>query len=447
MRILQVNTTDQGGGAAKIASALHAAFAKTGQEAWLAVGLKRSGDSRTLEFPQSHRWGESIWNAWLKLERRVPSAWRIRSGIRVMTSGWQGVHDQLGLEYFGYPGSRRIFRLVDDLQADLVHLHNLHGGYFDLRVLPKLSHRLPVVLTMHDAWMLSGHCAHSMSCDRWLKGCGHCPFLETHVPLKRDASAYNWCRKEKIYGRSSLAVVTPCRWLMDKVERSMLAPAVRMAEVIPNGINVNIFYPGDRLKARKEIGLNEKDFVMLAIAQGGKRNPWKNYEVVSETAEVVAQRNERGGAVLLLVGGDAGTEQRGRLRVESIGYQTSVESLRRYYHAADIYIHMAKADTFPTTILESLACGLPVVAAAVDGIPEQIRHGKTGILVKPGSVSDSVEAILALASNASCQREMSAAAALDACNRFSEEVMVNKYLVFYDNWIRQHRLMLNRSEK
>src|SRR5439155_11546406 len=120
-------------------------------------------------------------------------------------------------------------------RPDLVHCHNLHAKYFDLRVLPWLSRQVPVVLTLHDAWMLSGLCCHSFDCERWRTGCGQCPHLTlypTIYPGIPDATHLNWKRKRKIYRRSRLYVATPSRWLMQKVKQSILAPAVIEARVI-----------------------------------------------------------------------------------------------------------------------------------------------------------------------------------------------------------------------
>src|SRR3990172_6801419 len=81
-----------------------------------------------------------------------------------------------GREDFNFPGTAALLELPGRT-PDALHLHNLHGGYFDLRALPALTARVPAVLSLHDAWLLSGHCAHSFDCGRWETGCGECPAL------------------------------------------------------------------------------------------------------------------------------------------------------------------------------------------------------------------------------------------------------------------------------
>src|SRR5204862_2786030 len=112
------------------------------------------------------------------------------------------------------------------------------------------SHQVPLVLTLHDGWLLSGHCAHSLDCERWTIGCGHCPDLTLDPAIRRDATAYNWRRKHELFKNSRLYIATPSRWLMQKVERSMLATYVLGARIIPNGVDLPIFHPADQQAAR-----------------------------------------------------------------------------------------------------------------------------------------------------------------------------------------------------
>ena len=119
---------------------------------------------------------------------------------------------------------------------DIIHAHNLHGQYFGLRFLTQHSHQIPVLITLHDAWLLSGHCAHSVDCERWRTGCGKCPDMSLQPPVEQDATAHNWRRKKHIFENSRLYISTPSQWLMDKVHQSILEPAIVESRVVPNGI-------------------------------------------------------------------------------------------------------------------------------------------------------------------------------------------------------------------
>ncbi|WP_292517443.1 glycosyltransferase [Methanoculleus sp.] len=312
---------------------------------------------------------------------------------------------------------------------DILHCHNLHGGYFDLRALPHLSHQVPTVLTLHDAWLLSGHCAHSFGCERWKTGCGDCPALSIYPAIRKDATAYNWQRKAEIYRMSRLYVVTPCRWLMDKVEESMLKPGIVASGVIPNGVDLGIFHPADRAEARRELGLPHGAKVLLFAANGIRKNIWKDYRTLQSTLEMIAKTGTK---VLCIALGEAAPPERiSNIEIRFIPYQKDPRKVACYYQAADLYLHPARADTFPNTVLEALACGTPVVASAVGGIPEQIVEGRTGFLVPVGDARAMAGRVLELLEDEELRQRMGWEAAEDAARRFGLERMAREYLAFY----------------
>src|SRR5207247_3453399 len=159
-------------------------------------------------------------------------------------------------------------------------------------------------------------------------------------------------RKRSIYAGLELTVVTPSRWLMDMVERSVLAPAAVRREVIPNGVDLEVFAPGDRRQARQELGVAADVPLVVFSAQGGRSNEFKDFPTL-ETA--LGRLREPVQAVAL---GDAvpGEEQVGRATVRGAG-TVPPEEVARWLRAADVYVHPSRADTFPSGVLEALACG------------------------------------------------------------------------------------------
>lgn len=436
MRILQVNTLDREGGAEAIAWSLFSAYRAAGLKSWLAVGVKRSADPDVFLISHGQReqgrwarfwwrvqtWatrGHGRWGPWGEKARRVAAA------VAVPQTWWDMWR---GYESSYYPGTFRVLTLPPE-RPEILHGHSLQRGYFDLAALPILSRQVPVVLTLHDAWLLSGHCTHSFECERWRTGCGHCPDLTIPPALLRDGTARNWQRKADIFAQSWLAVVTPSQWLMDKVRGSALRP--RLSRVIPNGVDLGVFHPADPRLARQALGVPAAARVVLFVANRARRNPWKD----SALLEAALQQLGAGAPeleVLVLGVGDTGPQVRwGAVTLRWAGYCSDPAEMARYYQAADVFVHPARADTFPTVVLEALACGTPVVATRVGGLEEQIDDGRTGYLTPPGAAEALAARLGELLTGPERRSAMGAAAAEAARQRFDHRRMVSDYLAFY----------------
>jgi len=430
--ILLVNCLDGKGGASGIAVELLRGFYAAGNEVRLAVSRKTLQDERVLDMP-----APPLSRAWTRLCHSLADGLGARPGLARFLRGHladpvRAYCENRGREAFNHPGSRA---LLDRLpwRPDVIHCHNLHHGYFDLRLLPDWSRRHPVVLTLHDAWLLGGHCVHSFQCERWRTGCGACPGLDIYPPLKRDATARNHRRKKDIYSRSRLYVTTPSRWLLDKVEASMLASGTVRSRVIPNGVDTTIFRMGDRAAARRKLGLPEDAFIVLFVAEDPRENLWKDYATLKRAFERLEGRFSRKTVLLALGGGASGEDLGGRVRI--LPFESDPNLVAGYYRAADVYAHAAKAETFPTVILEAMACGVAVVASSVGGIPEQVRDGETGFLVGLGDDALFAERLAALERDPALARAMGENAGLLAAERFSHRRMHAEYLDWFEEVI------------
>lgn len=468
MRILQISTSDMGGGAEKVAWNLFQAYRQRGHHSWLAVGAKRSDDAEVFVIPNREprgRWSRFWWAVHTRLgtlAEQIPGAWHLSRLIRALSAPGRLLDRYRGLEDSRFPGTWHLLELHPH-PPDVVHCHNLHGGYFDLRALPWLSHQLPVILTLHDAWLLSGHCAHSFECDRWTTGCGDCPDLSIYPSIRRDATAYNWRRKQAIYTQSRFYVATPSRWLMRKVEQSMLKVAVAEGRVIPNGVDLASFHPGDKKEARAVLNIPEEARMLLFAANGIRRNPWKDYRTLRTAIALVAEHLYGQHVIFVALGDDAPAETIGRAEVRFVPYQKDPSAVASYYQAADVYTHAALADTFPNTVLEALACGSPIVATAVGGVVEQVKglwipdspsqhpllnkcviEEATGVLVPAGDAESMAASIARMLKNEPLRRQLGANAARDAENRFDLRRQADQYLAWYqdivDDWCTRRSL-------
>lgn len=439
--ILLVNTVDAVGGAAEVARSLLDEYQAQGHDAWLAVGLTRTGRRDVFVLPNDSQ--QSTWRrATRDVSRRVRALSDRESGPLLWASraaAWAAEPDRaaqrfLGREDFCFPGTHRLLDLPPR-RPDIVHCHNLHGSFFDLRALPALSHAVPTVVSLHDAWLLSGHCAHPVDCTRWRTGCGSCPDLARYPSVRADATAFNWRRKRRIHRDSMLYVTTACRWLMDWVEASTLHP--RQCRVIPNGVDLERFTPAERAAVRVRLGLPQDARIVLTVAHDIKTNIWKDYSTLEEAIGQLS----KGSPLLFLCRGAAAAERRiGNVTLRFLPADAPQELVAQYYQAADLYVHPARVDTFPLVVLEALASGIPVVASAVGGIPEQVEEGRTGFLTPRGDASALAARTAQLMQDDALRLGMGAAARRSAVARFSLRGQSAAYLDWYAEILADRRI-------
>jgi glycosyltransferase involved in cell wall biosynthesis len=434
--VVQVSAQDNRGGAARVAWNLHQTYVQRGVQAWMAVGQKRSEAPNVVLIPnaKAKTGGARIvlkMSDWFEmLNTRIRGTWRVSRVLRWLAEPQRQWAIHCGREDVPAPGTWHLLTLFPEMPV-IVHCHNLHNGYFDLRALPWLSQQRPVVVTLHDAWLLSGHCAHSLACERWKSGCGHCPDLSLYPAIKRDMTAYNWQRKRELFTRSQLYVATPSHWLMEKVQHSILAPALVDTKIIPNGVDRTVFCPGNKREARRRLQLPGNAKILLWVAEGGRRNVYKDYATMQEAVARVAAGLQGGRLMFLVLGEEAPAGHIGTAEVRFIPYQFDPMVVCLYYQAADLCLHAARAETFGNAVVEAMACGTPVVATAVGGIPELIEDGRTGFLMPPGNSAAMAACIRALLHDDYLCQRIAAQAAERVRYCFDLHRQVDDYLSWY----------------
>ena len=458
MRILQVSASDGGGGAHKIANALHGGYRARGHTSAMAVGTRTSHDPNVHEIPRgipAPRWLAQRVAARLvrRASRYVPALRPWRQALLAADPLAYLRAREAGREFFEYPGSRTILDLPG-FAPDIVHLHNLHHDYFDLRSLTTLSARVPLALSLHDEWTYTGHCAYTMGIERWRTGCVSCPDLGIHPAIQRDATHENWLAKKAIYEGSRLSVSAPSRWLLERAQDSILAGGAVDFRHIPNGIDQGVFRPADQAAARKLLRLPLDRHVLLFAANLLGKNPFKDYDTVAAAVEQVAATHHRP-LVLIALGGVGEVTRIGNAELRFLPYERDSRKVAAYYQAADLYLHAANADTFPTTVLEALSVGRPVIATAVGGIPEQVRSlaaipgswtgaaespaTATGVLVAAHDAAGMAAATTALLADDELRDRLGRNAASDAAGRFGLDGQVDATLAWYADTIESWR--------
>jgi glycosyltransferase involved in cell wall biosynthesis len=418
MRIVTVNTSDQGGGAETRAWSLFKGFERRGAESLMVVGQKKSSDDGVMTFHESPYIDYRLYGL---PPYQFLLQWRKRRSA------------ELGLEDFDFPTSRRLLRITGR-KPDIVHCQNLHGGFFDLRSLATISRKVPTFLTLHDSWTFTGHCAQPLDCERWRTGCGSCPYLSTPPAVTRDNTRRNWLRKQRIYSKSRLHVAAPSHWLLERARKSILAPAIVDSRVITPGINLDVFKPGSKSDARRELGISADAAVLVFVANHGRKNAFKDFATMQSAMFRLADEPGTQPIHLLCIGEAGPDEHRGRLLIRHIPYTPFPDFLARHYRAADVYLHAARSEAFGLTIAEAMACGTPVVASNVGGIPEVLVHQRHGYCVPQGDAVQMADAVSKLLDEPRLREQFGRDAAEHARARYDQERMIDAYF----DWFLEH---------
>ena len=194
----------------------------------------------------------------------------------------------MGYEDFFFPGTASPQRFLVK-EPKLVHAHNLFPDFFDFRSLVEISKKYPTLLTAHDCWLMTGHCALFIDCVRYKSGCGNCPDLYMTPSIHRDRTKGNLNNKKMILSRSSIYLATPCNWLKRKFQESKVGDTFHEIRVIANGINTSNFYPkADKQSIRTKYQLEPSSLIFSFVGNKIKDNPWKNFSLMYETLENLA---------------------------------------------------------------------------------------------------------------------------------------------------------------
>lgn len=287
--------------------------------------------------------------------------------------------------------TRKFLNWLDTQKPDIIHLHNLHGFYINVELLFQYikSKNIPTVWTFHDCWPITGQCAHfdSIQCSKWTEQCYECPIYRTKYPYSifHDNSRKNYIRKRECFTNvPNLTIVTPSNWLANIVKHSYLKEYP--CKVIPNGINLNLFTP-----QKCSIDTSARKIIL------GVANVWTKYKGLHDFYKLADFLPDNFQIVLIGVNKQQKKyiERNYSDRFIAITHTNNQQELAAWYNKAFVFVNPTYEDTFPTTHLESLACGTPVITYNTGGCSESL-DSKCGIVVEKGNISELANAILSL---------------------------------------------------
>jgi len=415
MKIVHISSSDFRGGAARAAYRLHQGLRALGQNSSMFVANRETADPHVMAF-------QPITSLPGRLLRMLRREYLRRTFER------QSAKRSPEAEVFTDDRNEYGAEVTDQLPpGDILHLHWVAGLAHYKLFFPVATRRAPVVWTLHDMNPFTGGCHYDEGCGRYRNRCGACPQLESSK--ETDFSTGVWARKQAAYrsirpGR--LHLVAPSRWLAAAAKRSALFSQLPIS-VIPNGLDVEALAPRDRRFARQVLGLPPDKRIILCVAD------WldNRRKGVKFLVQALVTLKDHGDLLVVTIGRGTGLTDV-PLPHASLGYVHDERLLSLAYSAADVFVCPTLQDNLPNTILESLACGVPVVGFNVGGVPDMVRDGETGLLVEARDAEGLGKAIAELLGNPERRRVMSENCRRIAVEEYSLVIQARRYVELYE---------------
>ncbi|WP_019878765.1 glycosyltransferase [Succinispira mobilis] len=361
MKILQLSTFDSGGGAARSACRLQKEFVKNNIDSRLYVQKKTLGDY------------------WVQDDDRYIG--KIRSLFAPhLENGFKKIFQTklskpFSLNIIPNPTLRKY---IKSNNFDIVNLHWINGGFFRLE---ELDFKKKYIWTLHDSWAFTGGCHIPYYCLEYEHNCEKCAMLK-NKKLFNLAKTF-WKKKKAIYEILDMTVVAPSNWLAKCAQNSSLMNNKRIV-VIPNGIDTSIYKPIEKKIAREILNLPENKKIICFGAISSTADENKGYNYLKDALKYLKTNCGNLDFEILIFGSDKPlTPENFGVPINYLGKVNDDYTLALVYSSADVFVAPSKSENLPNTVMESLACGRPVVAFDIGGMSDLIVNGSNGYLAKP----------------------------------------------------------------
>jgi len=316
---------------------------------------------------------------------------------------------------------------VARLNPDIVHLSWVSGGFLKIETLSNIHQ--PLVWTLHDMWPFTGGCHYDNECGRFRQSCGNCPILESGK--ESDLSRRILERKQKSWDGKKMVAVAPSRWLAEMARSSTLFRNKRV-EVIPNGINTEIFRPIDKMSARADFNLPHDKYLILFSAFYATTDKRKGNQLLVRALEIMSKKGWGTKAELLIVGSSKPQDVPDMgLKVHYMGNVNDESAQAALYSAADVVVAPSLQENLSNTVMEALSCGTPVVAFDIGGMPDLIEHRINGYLATPFEYEDLADGIIWVIEDKNRRNALSEQARGSVDTKYSLKAVADRYLSLY----------------
>jgi glycosyltransferase involved in cell wall biosynthesis len=413
MKVVLINFSDADGGAARATLRLHLALLIAGIDSVMVVCKKETG-----------------------LASVVGPSSKFRKGLNLIRPSL----DQLPLKVF-YNQSSQLFspsivpgidleKLILDMKPDVLHLHWVNGGMMRVEELQKI--KIPICWSLHDMWAFTGGCHYTGSCVKYKSTCNKCPALISGA--KKDLSSIIQKKKIKSYSKKkNITVIGLSKWMADEAKESQIF-ANSVVVNLPNPIDTNTFSPINKSEARKLLGLPENKKLILFGAMSATQDRRKGWPELRE-----ALKNLPDSSAELIIFGSSRSDDDYiyPLPVMFLGSLHDDLSLKILYSACDVMVVPSRQENLANTIMEALACGLPVVGFDIGGNSDMVNHKVNGYLAEPYSSYDLARGISWVIEHES-HESLSLDARVTVLERFESQKVAAQYIELYQRMIRSN---------
>lgn len=390
MKIVQINSHCGSGSTGKICVAVSQLLTEYGIENYI---LYSAGNS---EYPLGKRYMSGVETKAQTLKSRI--------------LGNYGFNSQ--------SATKRIIRMLEQIQPDIVHLHNLHGHNCNLQMLFSYlkAKKIKIYWTFHDCWAFTGYCPYYdiVECANWKDGCRECPQRKKYSWFF-DRSHYLFRKKKELYGDLDLTVVTPSKWLAEQVKQSFLHKVD--LKVIYNGIDLNIFQPCE--SNFRDIYHCKNQYLVLGVAFAWCER--KGLDIFLELAKRLDDRFR-----IVMVGTDERLSAQLPGNVISLSRTHNQKELAEIYTTVDVFVNPTRDEVLGLTNLEALACGTPVITFDTGGSPECIDE-TCGVAVPKNDVDAVVREIMEIC----VKGKFKTKGRYDYVNKFDADHIYEEYINLY----------------
>jgi glycosyltransferase involved in cell wall biosynthesis len=360
MKVIHISCAQRRGGAAIAANRLNRAMNQQGIESKMLVADWMEEDVNVAHFLDRHKVKKAVHSGLAKVCEKVKTMWVKPS--YTYTIGWS---------------DSRIDRHPLVRQADIIYVHWVSRLYCGIRGIERLLQTgKPVYVFMHDMWTITGGCHHSFECNRYTTRCVDCPVVQR--TFFKGLSTYVFDRKRKRLSKyPNLHLISPSEWLADCARKSALL-GNHSISVVPNLLDTSVYQCIPKSVARSLFHLPPARKLVLFGCNAGAKDLRKGWAYLQEAMHYLNNPDMD----VVMFGGALSEEMQREMgcRVHAMGYLYDEYSLALLYNAVDVFVTPSLAESFGMTIMEAQSCGVIPVGFNVGGIPDLIKHKKTGYL-------------------------------------------------------------------